>query len=96
MSQSNPTYPSNLTDQQWELLRHLIPAAKAGGRPRTVDLKAMVNAILYILCAGCAWRMLPHDFPSWKTVYHYFRSWRLDGTWQQINHQLHQWARVDV
>ena len=94
MSQSYPTYPSNLTEEQWELLPHLIPAAQAGGRPRTVDLKAVVNAIVYILCAGGAWRMLPHDFPCWKTVYHYFRSRRIDRTWQQINQKLHQWARV--
>ena len=91
MSQS---YPSNLTNEQWELLCHLIPAAKPGGRPRTVDMQAVVNAILYVLCAGCAWRMLPHDFPAWKTVYHYFRAWRIDGTWEQINHKLHQWVRV--
>ncbi|PSO70214.1 MAG: hypothetical protein BRC40_13630 [Cyanobacteria bacterium QH_8_48_120] len=49
-------------------------------------MKAVVNAIFYIWCAGCAWRMLPQEFPNWKTVYHYFRSGRLDGTWQQINH----------
>jgi putative transposase len=53
-----------------------------------------MNAILYVLRAGCAWRMLPSDFPKWKTVYHYFRVWRLDGTWEQVNYQLHQWVRV--
>ena len=68
MSQSYPTYPSNLTEEQWELLRHLLPAAKAGVRPRTVDLKAVVNAIVYILCAGGAWRILPHDFPCCNQV----------------------------
>ena len=57
-------------------------------------MQAVVNAILYILCAGCAWRMLPSDFPRWKTVYHYFRAWRIDGTWERINHKLHQWVRV--
>lgn len=91
MSQS---YPSDLTDEQWELLSGLIPSAKAGGRPRSVDMQAVVNGILYILCAGCAWRMLPHDFPAWKTVYHYFRQWRIDGTWQRINEKLQQWVRV--
>ncbi|MBF2048722.1 MAG: transposase [Elainella sp. C42_A2020_010] len=88
------SYPSNLTQEQWELLESLIPPAKPGGRPRSVDLQAVVNAILYILCAGCAWRMLPSDFPAWKTVYHYFRAWRIDGTWERINHKLHQWVRV--
>ena len=88
------SYPSNLTQEQWELLLSLIPSAKPGGRPRSVDLQAVINAILYILCAGCAWRMLPSDFPRWKTVYHYFRAWRIDGTWERINHTLHQWVRV--
>jgi putative transposase len=57
-------------------------------------MQAVVNAILYILCAGCAWRMLPHDFPAWKTVYHYFRQWRMDGTWASINEKLSLWVRV--
>jgi putative transposase len=90
----SPSYPSNLTQEQWELLEGLIPAAKPGGRPGSVDMQAVVNAILYILCAGCAWRMLPSDFPHWKTVYHYFRTWRTDGTWERMNHKLHQWVRV--
>jgi putative transposase len=84
------SYPSNLTPDQWELLASLIPSAKTGGRPRSVDMQAVVNAILYILCAGCAWRMLPSDFPCWKTVYHYFREERIDGTWERINHKLYQ------
>lgn len=88
------SHPSNLTLEQWKLLLHLIPPAKTGGRPRSVNLQAVINAILYVLCAGCAWRMLPSNFPCWQTVYHYFRTWRIDGTWQRINHQLHQWVRV--
>jgi len=90
----NPSYPSNLTNDEWEVLSGLIPEPKKGGRKRNVDMQAIVNAILYILCAGCAWRMLPHDFPKWKTVYHYFRQWRKDGTWQQIHERLRQWVRV--
>ena len=89
----NPSYPSNLTPEQWELLSELIPVAKKGGRKRSVDMSAVVNAIFYILCAGCAWRMLPHDFPNWKTVYHYFRQWRKDGTWQKIHERLRLWVR---
>lgn len=88
------SYRSNLTPEQWELLAGLIPPAKSGGRPRSVDMQAGINAILYILCAGCAWRMLPSDFPHWKTVYHYLRTWRIDGTWEHMNHKLHQWVRV--
>jgi hypothetical protein len=60
MSQS---YRTDLTDEQWELLRELIPPAKTGGRPRTVDMRAVINAIFYVLVAGCAWSLLPHDLP---------------------------------
>ncbi|MBH8551216.1 transposase [Nostocaceae cyanobacterium CENA357] len=74
----SPSYPSNLTSEQWELLSSLIPQPKTGGRKQSVDMQAIVNAIMYILCAGCAWQMLPNDFPKWKTVYHYFRQWRID------------------
>ena len=90
----NPYYPSNLTQKQWELLSGLIPTAKTGGRKRSVDMQSVMNAIMYILCAGCAWRMLPNDFPKWKTVYHYFRQWRKDGTWERIHERLRLWARV--
>ena len=90
----NPSYPSNLTNEQWELLSELIPAAKPGGRKRSVEMQAVINAIFYILCAGCAWRLLPHDFPKWQSVYHYFRQWRIDGTWQKIHERLREWVRV--
>ena len=88
------SYPTALTEQQWELLEPLLPSAKLSGRPRSVNLRDVVNAILYVLMGGIAWRMLPNDFPKWKTVYHYFRQWRNDGTWQRINHRLHQWERT--
>jgi len=88
------SYPSDLTDEQWELLSTLIPSECRNCRPCKVDLRQVVNAIFYILCAGCAWRMLPHDFPNWQTVYYYFRKWRTDGTWEYINHKLQQWLRV--
>ena len=64
------------------------------GRSRQVDLRAVVNAIFYLVAAGCAWRLLPHDFPHWKTVYHYFRQWRWDGTWERIHQRLVEWVRV--
>jgi putative transposase len=73
----------------------LLPAVTSEGRPRSVDHRAVINAIFYSVVAGCAWRMLPHDdFPKWKTVYHYFRAWRLDGTWQPIHAHFVQWERV--
>jgi len=88
------SYPTDMTDAQWAMLESLLPPPKTGGRPRSVPLRDIVNAIFYIVVAGCAWRMLPHDFPKWKTVYHYFRVWRLDGTWEKIHAQLVQWERV--
>jgi putative transposase len=85
-------YPSDLTDAQWGVLEPLIPAVKSGGRPAIHDRREIMDAILYVLRTGCSWRSLPHDFPSWKTVYDYFRLWRLDETWERVNEQL----RVDV
>ena len=79
------TYPSDLTDEQWELLSPLLPAAKPGGRPRTVELREILNAILYVLRTGCAWRTLPHDLPPWQTVYKYFRGFSEDGTWERVH-----------
>ena len=89
-------YPSDLTDKQWAILSPLIPTAKTGGRPRQVNLREVLNGIFYILCGGCTWRMMPHDFPAWKTVYHYFRLWRTAGVWQQINQALREKARQQV
>jgi putative transposase len=82
------TYPTDLTDKQWDLLAPLIPAAKPGGRPREVDIREVVNAILYFLHAGCAWRLLPHDFPPQGTVAWYYYQWQQDGTWQTIHDTL--------
>ncbi|TBR56889.1 hypothetical protein B4U84_25910 [Westiellopsis prolifica IICB1] len=81
-------YPTDLTDQEWEQLQPLIPSAKTGGRPRTVDMREIVNAILYIQHSGCSWRMLPHDFPPWPTVYNYFQTWRRLGVWKKMNQVL--------
>jgi putative transposase len=77
-------YPSDLTDEQWELIELLIPAAKAGGRPRGVEMREIVNAILYLNRSGCQWDMLPHDLPPKSSVYEYFAAWRDDGTWQRF------------
>ncbi len=79
------TYPTDLTNRQWNCIKNLIPAAKIGGRPRTVDPRQVINAIFYVVVSGIQWRMLPKDYPTWKTVYHYFRTWRDDGTWQRIH-----------
>ena len=84
----NQLYPTDLTDRQWQCIMPLIPSAKAGGRPRSVDMRQVINAILYIVVTGSQWRLLPHDYPTWQTVYHYFRQWRDDGTWQRIHDTL--------
>jgi len=85
-------YPSDLTDAQWALLAPLVPLPKAGGRPAKHARREVVDAILYVLRNGNAWRALPHDYPPWQTVYGYFRAWRLDGTWERLNAALR--ARV--
>jgi putative transposase len=77
-------YPSDLTDEQWELMEVVIPAAQPGGRPRGVEIREVVNAILYLTRSGCQWDMLPHDLPAKSTVYDYFAAWRDDGTWQRM------------
>ena len=87
-------YSSNLTRDQFELIEPLIPPAKAGGRPRSVDMWAVLNGIMYVVVQGCKWRDLPGDLPPWSTVYTYFRSWRNDGTWLAIHDRLRSWERV--
>lgn len=88
------SYPTDLSDAEWQKIEPHVPAAKPGGRPREHPLREILNAIFYILRAGCAWRMLPHDLPPWQTVYHYFRLWRKDGTWERINTALREEVRV--
>jgi transposase len=87
-------YPTDLTDAEWAVLEPLVPAAKPGGRPPVHERRELVDAILYVLRSGEAWRLLPHDLPPWQTVYHYFRLWRLDGTWERINGALRERVRV--
>ena len=89
-------YPTDLTDAEWAIAEPLIPPAKPGGRKRTTDVREVLNAIFYLLRAGCAWRMLPHDFPNWNTVYTYFRNWRQDGTWQELNDALRREVRTQA
>lgn len=88
------SYPSDLTDPQWELLAPLIPAPRPGGRPRTADMREVVNGILYLDREGCTWRALPHDLPPWRTCYNYMRWWQDDGTWDRMVEALRRQARV--
>ena len=89
-------YPSDLTDIQWALVEPLIPPAKSGGRPREVDLREVVNAILYLNRSGCQWDMLPHDLPPKSDVYFYFARWRDEGTWRTIVDALRTKVRTEV
>lgn len=89
-------YPNDLTNRQWQHIKDLLPPAKPGGRPRSLDLRLVLNAILYVLVGGISWRMLPREYPKWKSVYHYFRAWRLDGTWKRIHDTLRAKVREQV
>lgn len=87
-------YPSDLTDDQWAILKPLIPPQPVGGgRRRTANVRQVLNAIFYRLRAGCAWRMLPKDFPPFQTVYEYYRNWRRDGTIEKIHNVLRDEVR---
>jgi putative transposase len=77
-------YATDLTDGQWALIAPLLPPAKPGGRPRSTDMREVVNGIVYVLRTGCSWRLLPHDFPPWNTVYYYLWRWRREGIWDSI------------
>ena len=87
-------YQTDLSDAEWSCLESHFPAPKANGRPRIYPLREILDAIFYVVRSGCAWRLLPHDFPPWKTVYHYFRLWRLDGTWEKMHAALRKRVRV--
>ena len=90
------SYPTDVTDAEWALLEPLIPPPKPGGRPRTTDMRRVIDAIFYVLRGGIPWRLLPHDFPPWKTVYHYFRKWRIEGTLEEMNTLLREKLRVKI
>ena len=77
-------YPTDLSDAEWNYIEPHLPLPKGHGRPRLHDLREILDAIFYVLKSGCQWRLLPHDFPRWPTVYHYFRKWRIDGTWERF------------
>ena len=89
-------YPSDLTDEEWALIRPLIPPAKRGGNKRTVDVRAVVNGVMYVLSTGCQWAALPTDLPPRSTVNDYFRRWDWDGTLMRIHHALDVQCREAV
>src|SRR3712207_1320573 len=89
-------YPTDLYDAEWSYIEPHLPAPKGHGRPRTHDLREILNAVFYVLRSGCQWRLLPHDFPRWPTVYHYFRTWRIAGTWERINRAIRERLWLDA
>jgi len=92
-NRSNERYTSDSTDAEWAVIAPLLPSPRKVGRPRTTDLRDVIDGILYIAGGGIAWRMLPKDFPPHSTVQRYFYQWRDDGTWAMINFALVQLAR---
>ena len=86
-------YPTDLTDREWAILEPLVPAPNPSGRPCRWERRELLNAMFYLVRSGEAWRLLPHDLPPWQTVYHYFRLWRTDGTWEQIHARLREETR---
>ena len=88
MRRRRRAYPTDLTDAQWAAIAELVPDARPGGRPRRASSRELVNAILYMLRGGQAWRLLPHDFPPWQTVYYYLRRWQAEGVWTTVHHTL--------
>lgn len=88
------SYPSDLSEHQWELIKEWIPHARRGGRKRTTDVRKVISAIFYLNRSGCAWRYLPKEFPPWQTVYDYFSTWKLLGIWKRIHELLRTQARL--
>ena len=86
-------YNTDLTDQQWDFISPLLPVNKGRGRPTELDLRLVINAILYLVRTGLQWRNMPNDFPKWQSVYYYFRKWAKDGSWQAINETLRKMER---
>jgi putative transposase len=93
---SRKTYVSDLSDAEWAALEPMFPAPNQRGRKRRHPWRELVNSILYVLRSGGIWRLLPHDLPPWKTVYHYWRLWRLNGTWEVINQRLRESLRLKM
>src|SRR5215469_6287165 len=90
----NRPYNTDLTDTAWKVVQPLLPVARHGGRPRTTDIRAVVNAIFYLLRTGCQWRLLPNEFPAWGTVYHYFRTWKNAGVWAGLQSEIYEQVRL--
>jgi putative transposase len=89
-------YPTDLSDDEWRCINPHLPEPAGWGRPRLHGLRAILDAVFYVLKSGCPWRLLPRDFPPWKTVYDWFRRWRIDGTWERLNTELRERLRSQL
>lgn len=89
-------YPSDLIDAEWAKLKPLLPAENRIGSPREVEIREVVNALMYVADNGIKWRAMPHDFPAWQTVYGYFRRWSLSGVWEQVNQVFVREVRIEA
>ncbi len=88
--------PTDLSDAEWKYIKPHMPVPKGHGRPRTHSLREILDAIFYVVRSGCQWRLLPHDFPPWPTVYFYFRKWRIEGLWERMNRAICEHLRVKL
>jgi putative transposase len=86
-------YPTDVSDEEWRCICPHLPEPSGRGRPRLHGLRAILDAVFYVLKSGCPWRLLPRDFPPWKTVYDWFRRWRIEGTWERLNAELRERLR---
>ena len=93
MTKSHQAYPTDLNDTEWARIAPYLPEPSSTGAPRQHSWRMILNAIFYIVKNGCVWRALPHDFPAWKTVYHYFRQFRKSGLWEQLNRSIREAVR---
>lgn len=91
------SYTTDLSDREWGIIQHFFQTDPTrGGKPFKHPKREIINAVLYVLRAGCAWRLLPHDLPPWQTVYQHFRDWQIQGVWEQINRELVRKRRIET
>lgn len=95
-NQDRQSYPSDLSDAEWAILKPLLPAPKGFGHPVEVDLREILNGIFYVQRTGCQWEMLPHDLPPYTTVYGYFQKWQRRGIWQLLHDQVRHRLRIEL
>jgi putative transposase len=89
-------YPTDMSDDEWRCIRPHLPEPAGHGRPKLHGLRAILDAVFYVLRSGCPWRLLPKDFPPWKSVYDWFRKWRIDGTFERLNAELRERLRCQL